>query len=234
MPKRKTYSKSKKGYKRAYKRNKRVLTNYKNVEMALRTSRSLYAAPYPPVFETTNSYMGVINLGAATGSMYRWVVRANSVYDPDQTFTGTTAIGYASLALVYTNYYVKYCTIKIKAINQTVGVPGIVMVLPSVASNVYSTLAEVKSTPYFKEITLDGLGSGGNIGTMLSTVWPHKLHNMGYKDANLIGATGGSPATQAFWLICLQAADATNTFNATIEYEIYYRTEWFGRRPMAV
>lgn len=214
------------GYRRPY-------TNYKRVESALVTDRSLYASPYPALFETTNSYMGNINLQATAGAFYRWVCRANSVYDPDQTFTGTTAIGYASLALIYTNYYVKYCTIKIKAVNQTPGIAATVLLLPSVASNVYSTIAECKSVPYFKEVALDGVGSGGNIRTMMSSVHPHKLLNLAPKDANLIGAVGGSPANQVFWLICLQATDLTNTVGVTIEYEIFYRTVWFGRKPIS-
>lgn len=209
-------------------------TSYRNVSGALHTDRSLYGAPFPAKFETTNTYMGTLNLTAAVAGAYATqVFRANSVYDPDQTNTGTTAVGYAALSALYTNYYVKWCTIKIKCINQ-VNTPIIVTLIPSYASNVFTNLIQAKSTPYYKEVVLDTNGSGGNIKTMESMAWSHKVLDLAYKEKDLIADIGTNPTKTWFWLIGYVSADATQSAGFTLDYEIFYRTVWTGRRPIVV
>lgn len=202
------------------------------MSQSLKTDYSLYASPFPPIFETTHSYMGNLNLNSITGAVNVWNLRGNSVWDPDQTYTGTTAIGYTILKDIYTNYRVKYSTIKIQLVNQVAGVPIILYLLPSVGVGVYDTLQKAKSTPYFKSIICDGLGGGGNIRTISSTCWAHKILGTDLKDFNLISNTGANPPNQFYWVLGFNSVDGSSSAGATLSYEIYYRTVWTGRKPI--
>lgn len=196
--------------------------------------RGPYGTPMPQVFETSMTYNMTYSLTSSAAGVYQDATfRMNSVYDPDQTYTGQVATGYAIMTAVYTNYQVIWSKIKLQFINQG-DKPTIVTLLPAVAANLGSNLTNVKSIPGYRSCTLEAAGSGGSIKTLTGFCWPHKLLRLSFEDDALRGNVGDNPTTQAFWVFGFVDAGHTAVASVTMNIEIEYRTRWTGRKLIEV
>jgi hypothetical protein len=75
------------------------------------------ASPFPEQYKATVSYTSYGSLTTGTagicGSEYSF--RLNSIYDPDETSTGRQPYGHDQLQLLYTQYFVDKCRVRITA-----------------------------------------------------------------------------------------------------------------------
>jgi hypothetical protein len=78
---------------------------------------------FPPMFRGKMFYNTIIGLTPGAGAAVANVFRLNSVYDPDFTGVGTSAVGYTQLAALYGRYRVLSAKISVEFINTTAAVP---------------------------------------------------------------------------------------------------------------
>lgn len=107
--------------------------------LALRSNRGavwLYRMPFPEILRCTVKYSTLENLSSTTGSLARWTLASNSLYDPNATGAGAqpryfdTLCGAAGGSAPYQQYCVESVYIKATFINDntsalTIGHVGI-------------------------------------------------------------------------------------------------------------
>lgn len=174
------------------------------------------------------------NLTSSAPGVYQDATfRMNSVYDPDQTYTGQVATGYALMTSAYTHYQVIWSKIKMMFTNQT-EYHTVVTLLPAIAANLGSNLTNVMSIPGARRTILGPKSGSESTKTLEAFCWPHKLLSLAFSDDSLRGDVGNNPGQQAFWVFGFVDAANANTSAISITFEIEYRTRWTGRKLIEV
>lgn len=81
----------------------------------MKLSRNIARGPYPASCIRTLTYETVVNVGSAISTgPYPYVIRANSIWDPQYIAGGDNPYGYDQLAAMYKKYYVISSKIKVE------------------------------------------------------------------------------------------------------------------------
>jgi len=167
--------------------------------------------------------LNVFNLVATVPQS--WVYSVNSVYDPDVTGSGGSAVGFTSLSRLYQSYRVLSSTFKVKALvfNQSPVVMAVAPTTTNVGSSAPTT--EVAGYRFAKPDALKwaqfacppiSLMDAVDVSAMAGTEL--------YDSPAYFGVGAADPTAQFFWVFSATAPLA----NAHIDYsvEIEYLTEW--------
>jgi hypothetical protein len=176
---------------------------------------------------------GAANLGGA------WYFRLNSVFDPNATGTGASAIGYSTWSTLFYNYKVKRVTARITTnYNGSSGSMGRITLVPTAFQAVLP--ADPTTWPLLRSAqtrTISHSTNGGkNVADYVITYDLAKIAGVTqqqYKtDMDFSGQVGSDPLRQIFLAVCVQGLGSgvvgTSLFSVMLSYEV----EWFNPIPM--
>ncbi len=183
----------------------------------------------PPAFRRVflgYKYLGTMTEPAAsTGAIQQF--RLNSLYDPDFTNVGTTALGYTALTGVYGLFRVVRCRVVARFVLSTTGTASVGM-LPGLNSTVSSTYHFLEAEPNACSKMIQGNVGGGH-----SLAEFNKVYNMAKvsgitkrqydTDFDFAHSTGANPAKPVYLTAFIagnSAAVQTVILNVRLIFEV--------------
>lgn len=177
---------------------------------------------------------------AAAGIGITYFYRLNSVYDPDASGVGTSALGYSTWSGLFLNYKVRRVTARVQATvrGMTAGSIATVTVAPianqAVVPSNKLTWASVRGAQV--RYVANATEGGRNLAQFVMTIdnaWVAQVTKQQYDvDMDFSGAVGSNPSRMNY--LCVAAASAGSTTAATVVFNIQltYEVEWFNPIPM--
>lgn len=173
------------------------------------------------------------------GAPDEYTFRGNSIFDPDQTGTGSQPLGSDQWAGFYTQYRVMASSIKVSCYPITEGSTshGVVCVFPTTRDpSGITTRDAAKSQPYNKYVATTGTGAGP-IKTVSNYMSVGKFFGFDIRTNDdtsglLETATGTNPVQEMFWQIVTYAQDRNASVVINADIEITYYVELYSRRPI--
>jgi len=218
-----------------------------NNQRKRKTQGRIVARNLPLVTTTPPSKHILMSFGAsggvaesAAGSGVTYFLRLNSVYDPDATGVGTSAIGYSTWSALYLNYKVNRVTVRISGTVTGLSAGAFANVtLAPVASQavVPSNKQTWKMLPWAKMKTLTNNSVGGtNMFALTASYDLSKVTRVTKQqyanDMDFSGQVGSNPARQAFALVAFDSVGSSSVMTANYNTFITYEVEWFNPVPM--
>lgn len=165
------------------------------------------------------------------------VYRGNTIYDPDETFAGSTVAAYT----LYSSQYSQYCVLASKCsitYYNTNSFPVIVSLWPTLNpndANTVTTINAMLSQPYIKWKQLaPGGGNSQSQKTITSYMSAAKLE--GRSDIantdSYISNMGANPAQQWHWIVQVYSAFNTSATSVFYSSHLTYYTKLFNRKPI--
>ncbi len=171
-----------------------------------------------------------MNLATSSGVSSPYVFRGNSIYDPDFTSTGYSAMGCATLSNLYGRFMVTGCSIRVRAFSNG-GVGALLAVIPTLVSGTISSSSlDYSENPYAKNLML---GNSGAPPRPLSIYMPTSKMIGQVLDTNNSHATGGNPATEWFWQLKIDRLNGTEDVECDIVVDLVYYVEAYRRSSYA-
>lgn len=203
--------------------------------------RSLYYRPryglsvgYPTIsgdrYRTTHKYSVGLLVTLVSGVSSPYVFRGNSIYDPDYTSTGYSALGYATMASLYGTYTVTGSRIRVRVASTFLD-PTQVSLLPClVSSTISSDSGDYASNAYGKDVlVMDSV-----VKEMDHYMSTSKLFGEALLSPQFSSNTGSNPASPWYWqLKCTPAGGAASNGSVSILVDITYYVEWSRRSAFA-
>jgi hypothetical protein len=207
----------------------------------------LQSRPLPLVTTTLPSRNILMSFAAsggiaesAAGSGVTYFMRLNSVYDPDATGVGTSAIGYSTWAALYLSYKVHRVTVRIQGTVTGMSTGAIANVV--LAPIAYQAVAPAnkytwRMIPGSKMAVVSNNSVGGrNMFTLEATydiaavcrVTKGQFAN----ETDWSGLVGSNPARQAFALIAMDSVNSSSVATIVYNTQMTYLVEWFNPVPM--
>lgn len=198
-------------------------------------------AAVPPTMRVKNTYGfagSVAESAAGLGGTYFF--RANSVYDPDATGVGSTAVGYSTFSALFLNYRVRRVTIRLQGKISGMAATGVgtVVVAPVASQSVVPSNKQTwRMIPFARQRAVGLASDGGKNFVDITTSYDMAQVSRVTKsqfdsDFDFTGQVGSNPARQVFILVAVDSSNsasvATLYFNAQITYEV----EWFNPVPL--
>lgn len=177
---------------------------------------------------TTVRYRTRVELNPAAGALATYVLRANSIYDPDYTGLGHQPLGYDQLAALYNHYTVLSSTVK-ASFGGTFATSTYCGIITTDQSSTVIPSYALAENPSSTSIYLEGAPSSSQRLPSITNSFNAKKF-FGVNDPvdaiNDLGAPMGSNAYYAaYFIIYLQAADFTTDLAAIsllidVEYKV--------------
>lgn len=209
-------------YKRSYKRK------YPSKRRSYKRSRNIVAKTpggLAPKTVVKMRYCDQKVLVSTSGTVATQVYRCNSIFDPDYTGVGHQPIGHDEWNQMYNNYKVTKAKLTIQATNT--GSAPVVLSINRGDSTTGSTgaMSAICEQPYTKWMQLGG-SSGGlsekklQMGFVASKQWPNLK-----EDDTLRPPFGADPGEGAYFVVQLQATDASSSASIPVFVTIDYTVE---------
>lgn len=181
--------------------------------------------PYSTQTKFKLRYVQSAPLTCTTGVLQSYVFRANSIFDPDLTGTGTQPCGRDQLALIWDHYVVLGAKITVTfsqdASQSAANIVGVH--LKDSSTTAYGTVEEYMMAGAGKWKTLNGVQTTPK--TMSQNFSCRKFFNLKDPSDNVtrVGATfGNNPTDDAYFHVMLQstgASAATTVVNALVQID---------------
>lgn len=149
-----------------------------------------------------------------------YVFRGNSIFDPNQTGTGTQPLGMANLSAIYTYYECPSSFIRVEFINNT-SIPCWITITPVVNAIDVNTYNSSQGRPGGRNKYCEG-----NQGRQ-HTIITNRCSNKKMRDAiNGTGDTrttiGTNPTDQWYWSISIQPCDFASVISGVLNIKLIY------------
>lgn len=121
---------------------------------------------FPPRLLTKLRYADTFNVTSLSGSLAKWVLSMNGIYDPDITGTGHQPLYYDTYASIYNHYSVVSSKLTVSFANMyasTAAEVGVILNDDSTATSSYSTIREQNTG---KSVLLAPLSGGLSVKTL--------------------------------------------------------------------
>lgn len=129
------------------------------------------------------------------------VYRGNSIYDPDFTNAGGTAIGLSPYQNLYTKYVVYGCKIRLKSVQEG-NTTTVCELMPSLTST--AAAGDFQAQPYGRMAVLGQAGGGHDITTLKGYMATNKLYGVPKAtigiEQSYAATTTSNPTFTWFWL----------------------------------
>lgn len=189
------------------------------------------------IIMTFTSAFTVNEAAAGTGGV--WFLRLNSVYDPDATGVGASAIGYSTWSGLFINYKVKRVTARVSGnYSGNNGGMGRLTLVPVPFQSVLP--ANAGTWPLLRQARSVVVGDQANGGkTVANFNVTYDLADIAgitkqqyAVDMDWSGQTGSNPARQLYLGLCLQSIGSAVVGRAFFTVMLSFDVEWFNPTPM--
>lgn len=183
---------------------------------------------FPAKWTGIQTYCKTIVLTPAAGLNAVQSFRVNSVYDPDFTGVGATALSYSVLSALYNKYRVISARISVE-LNNTGAAPVTVLMVASNSSSLSTSLAVNNPQRFTRRITLAAAGSGPVTSKFVFNVPVHTIYGVPAQavlfEDDYAGNAGGNPNNAVYFHVDVHdfGAIAASVYIDTI---ITYRVHW--------
>jgi hypothetical protein len=179
----------------------------------------------PEIFRTNMYFREQVNFSATTTPQI-YIFRGNSVYDPDQTGTGSAAQGVTTLSTWYGNYYINASRITVTLYNSTTQTVQAALV-PTLSASTISTYDQAML--YKRQLKIgqaSGTSRGGNPWCIVTnTAATRDIYGQSL-DIDLRSGFTSNPNAQWYWTLALQTADQSTTITCSIQVEVIYDVQF--------
>lgn len=214
------------------KKNNRKGKKQKWVQKGQTPSVPAFFRPGPLVQYADLAYSAAPGLTeGALGAGTLYVYSLSSIYDPDVSGAGTTALGYTSYSSFFTRYRVIRARIEISAVPyNTTGGSMIVgyMVGPNSTVTATSTLWPVQTNSFSKLVHSATPGGSHGMANFKRTIDLARIQGVTKQqfmsDLDYSGAFGSSPARQSYLILFVRGTGSAAAV-ASFDVRIVYHTE---------
>lgn len=194
----------------------------------------------PERFFTTARYRYYWKAGAAgygDYGFYDWIIRGNSIYDPDYSFGGESCLGLAEIAYLYQKYKVYSATLRVHAVNNDVDDPISVTVIPWEYSGsvAYTQNNAIRGMPLAKSMVVANQAGQNALTYSMRTATIKGVHNL--DDAGFAADMTHDPSHEWYFHIIIsngkQTGPTTGTaLNTDMWLEVDYHVEFSNHYAM--
>lgn len=181
-------------------------------------------------------YCDELAIGSASSLNLRdWVIRANSIFDPDYSNYGGNGqpLAHDQLATLYNMYRVHACSAKLTFSNES-GVSTRICLVPTTAATQFTAMLDACEQPYAKTRAVAPY-TGGPALSSVKGKQMSKIMLGGDLDDDEEAAFGASPINEWYWH-CIVSTDpysGSNYINGVLYIEIVYNIEIYDRITLA-
>lgn len=218
---------SSKMYKRLYKKQKRSSRPY---------VRSLLQVGVPEEMTIKLVYHDSYTHTHTSGAIQLWEFRANSVYDPDYTYTGHQPTGFDEMAALYQRYLVTGCKIEVEASplsSSGSSVPIVVAILPRLEQNSITDINTVVENPKAISTVVTGNVADANQHYHLSK-YINVAKLFGVKsvqdDLDYSSVVTSNPTAVAFYSLYSNSANGSSTSIVALTVTLTYWVKFYKRQ----
>jgi len=184
----------------------------------------------PQKLFTTPKYEYWWTATSGTG-FYDWVIRGNSLYDPDVALGGESVGGFDTIMTVYNRYKVHGSAIRVRAVNNDTDDPVDITIFPSKVSGAYAqaNANAVRGYPLAKFIVVSNQHGHGEINHYAKTgdVMGHK----DIDDEGFVGDGSHDPTHMWYWHVCIHNHTADHALNLQLWLEVDFKAEFSDFYP---
>jgi len=198
------------------------------------------AVPNPVSAHCVLGYSNKVNLiepAAGTGSSHFF--RLNSVYDPDASGVGSSALLYNFYAARFLNYRVNKATVRVQAAilsGLSGGFGEITLGAVPDQATIPSDPTTWKMIPGTVMKPISNTAAGPAVAELVGTWDLAKLVRFTKAqyntEADFSAPTGSNPARQVFAFVGGESIGSSSATTFTISYQITYVVEWFSPLPV--
>lgn len=172
-------------------------------------------------------YMTTIGFSSVT-TPQSYIFRGNSIYDPDQTGTGSQPNGYTLMSSMFSNYECPSCYIRAEFINLT-NIPIWITVAVNQNSSDAITYLDAQAKPGSKQAYVNGNASTAH---GVCTNYNKTFDVIGYAngDDQVKGLVTGNPSKQWYWYVIVTSCDGASALTGTLNVKLIYNTIWTNRK----
>lgn len=187
----------------------------------------------PDRYRTRLKYVETFTTSNITVTPYTYVLRGNSVFDPDHTGTGHQALGHDQLALFYGKYRVNGCKLRLTVsmtTSQTQYAPLAVVVHDSLSTSTALSISSAAERPRARMAITNANGEHQAVITRyMSTLKALGRREHSHdEEAN----TTQDPAKEWYWHVLIANTDTSDVTSATFTVELTYYVDYFNRIPL--
>lgn len=181
-------------------------------------------SPLPNTFKTTLRYNEITKLVAAGVNTDKYILRTNSIFDPDHSFGGHQPRGFDQIMQMYGKYQVIGSKLT-ATFSNNMTTPGLIGVVEKVDATPLSYLEYIEGCQRVQWKQVGSVSGGNNQVTFVEKHSPRKL--FGRQDVSdvdsLKGTASTNPSLQGYWhLFYYDMGMGTNSNACFITYQVEY------------
>lgn len=183
----------------------------------------------PERLNTKFHYKEVFTYSAATVPQ-RYAFRGNSIYDPNQTGTGSQPIGRDQMSEFYNQYECYSSAIELVVVSSS-NIPYWVYLWPATYTTTGSDdYSNIENLPYGKRFFVPAVGAMAQIPKVINYATTKDITGVQTGDSGNTAVMGANPSNQWYWNIYMISYDNTTTMSFQLEIKICYYTILSARK----
>lgn len=185
----------------------------------------------PEKFETCHDY-SYLYKDTTAGGWYDWVLRGNSIYDPDVSLGGETVIGETEVANLYNYYKVTASSIEVTGVNNDSDDPLHIVIIPTTysASFAIGSMTACLSYPYSRHVMITNQAGQGSVSNYMRTAVIEGVKDL--DSVNYQAMYNANPTTMWYWHVVIFNRQG-NANAAELRLHMKYWVEWTGHPVFA-
>ncbi len=183
---------------------------------------------FPSMFRGKMFYNTVLALAPAAGAVSANVFRWNSVYDPDYTGVGSTALGYTQTSALYGRYRVLASKMTVEFVNTSAATPLTCFIVLNPVNTVGIDIAKILAQRF---VWTRGIGTATGSASITHSIQApvHRIYGVPARQVrdedDFAGLVGGNPNNGVYAHVGAYAdggAAGALTIHVRIEYDVVW------------
>jgi len=165
----------------------------------------------------------------SSGALSIWNFRANSLFDPDYTYTGHQPLGFNELAALYGKYKVTHCSMRVSAVSLD-SVNNMLVILPRRGVTAPSNFNQACELPRSRTKLLAGTGV------------PSETLSFSYDMADLFGSqisdqdfgalVSANPSNVLYYTVVTGPTNQASTSTVQLQVELEFTAEFYLKNQL--
>jgi len=166
----------------------------------------------------------------SSGALDIWNFRANSLFDPDFTYSGHQPLGFDELAALYGKYKVTHCSIRVSAVSLD-GVNNMLVILPRRTTTALSNFNQAVELPRSRAKLL------------APTAVPSETLSFSYDMADLFGSpikdqdfgalVSANPSNVLYYTVITGPTNQASTSTVQLHVELEFTAEFYLKNQLS-